>query len=71
MIVGAGWMFSFGLFSHKKGHDVKLFEKNKIFNGMSGANTNRLYMAIIIQEVIKQEFNRKLVIINLGRSIQI
>ena len=28
----------------KRGYKVKLFEKNKIFNGMSGANTNRLHM---------------------------
>ncbi len=45
MIVGAGWMGSHLAYSLiKKGHDVKLFEKNKIFNGMSGANTNRLHM---------------------------
>ena len=28
----------------QRGYNVKLFEKKKIFNGMSGANTNRLHM---------------------------
>ena len=45
MIVGAGWMGCHLAYSLiKKGHYVKLFEKKKIFNGMSGANTNRLHM---------------------------
>ena len=45
MIVGAGWMGCHLAYSLiKKGHVVKIFEKNKIFHGMSGANTNRLHM---------------------------
>ena len=45
MIVGAGWMGCHLAYSlMKKGHVVKIFEKNKIFHGMSGANTNRLHM---------------------------
>lgn len=45
MIIGAGWMGCHLAYSLiKKGHNVKLFEKNKIFSGMSGANTNRLHM---------------------------
>ena len=45
MIVGAGWMgchLAYTLI--KYGFKVKLFEQKKIFNGMSGANTNRLHM---------------------------
>ncbi len=45
MIIGAGWMGCHLAYSlNKKGYSVKLFEKKKIFNGMSGANTNRLHM---------------------------
>ena len=45
MIVGAGWMGCHLAYILKNlGFKVKLFEKKKIFNGMSGANTNRLHM---------------------------
>jgi hypothetical protein len=45
IILGAGWMgchLALTLLEH--GHKIKLFEKKKIFNGMSGSNTNRLHM---------------------------
>tara|TARA_B110000977_G_scaffold201663_1_gene297583 strand:- start:6324 stop:7352 length:1029 start_codon:yes stop_codon:yes gene_type:complete len=45
IIIGAGWMgCHLALTLMKQGHQVKLFEQKKIFNGMSGANTNRLHM---------------------------
>ncbi len=45
LIIGAGWMgCHLALTLIKRGYNVKLFEKKKIFNGMSGANTNRLHM---------------------------
>lgn len=45
LIIGAGWMgCHLALTLIKRGYKVELFEKKKIFNGMSGANTNRLHM---------------------------
>tara|TARA_Y100000768_G_scaffold383586_1_gene366026 strand:- start:2553 stop:3557 length:1005 start_codon:yes stop_codon:yes gene_type:complete len=45
MIVGGGWMgCHIAYVLVKKGYHVKLFERKKIFNGMSGSNTNRLHM---------------------------
>ena len=45
IIIGAGWMgCHLALSLIKQGHQVKLFEQKKIFNGMSGSNTNRLHM---------------------------
>ena len=45
IIIGAGWMgCHLALTLIKQGHQVKLFEQKKIFNGMSGSNTNRLHM---------------------------
>ena len=45
IIIGAGWMgCHLALTLMKQGHRLKLFEQKKIFNGMSGANTNRLHM---------------------------
>ncbi len=45
MIIGAGWMGCHLAYSLKlKGFNISLFEQKKIFNGMSGSNTNRLHM---------------------------
>ena len=45
MIIGAGWMGCHLTYVLKSlGHHITLYEQNGIFNGMSGANTNRLHM---------------------------
>jgi hypothetical protein len=45
MIIGAGWMgCHLAYILNSLGHKIVLFEKNNIFSGMSGSNTNRLHM---------------------------